>query len=309
MMFNVLIEWHPMVGLDLHGELTTTPPPVEVPMAPHLTAATLNWIIPAAMTQKTFATFVSARIMQRGTDIQSLIPHIPLAPPAIALAPVMTVFSGSKSHFGPRSVEVEGTPVAVGLLGIANLNLNCGDIPMPSGWVLAPNTVVAGMKLGDVLGGLFAMASDAAIQYAMNKVLGDAFGPGIAGSILSGITGTFLGSPLGFSLNGNGHGIAGLLGRVLGLRSDLSRNIGETLGDTLTGEDPKRASDDRKAILDKLAEEWDATTSDPRGVHRRDKETGDSDVEKAKKIPGNLPVVRVLRGLGSLVDNPAAEQF
>ena len=51
MMFNVLIEWHPMVGVDLHAEITSTVPPAPAPMAPHLTAATLNWIIPAAMTR------------------------------------------------------------------------------------------------------------------------------------------------------------------------------------------------------------------------------------------------------------------
>jgi hypothetical protein len=303
MMFNVLIEWHPMIGLDLHNEVCVPPAP-PVPMAPHLTTATLNWIIPAAMTKKVFATFVHARVMQRGTDIQSFVPHIPLAPPAILLAPILTIFSGSKSHFGPRSVEVEGTPVAVGLLGAVNINLNCGEIPTPSGFVLAPNTVVAGMTLGDVIGGIFAMASDAAIQYAMNKILGP------LGPTWSGIAGALFGSPLGFSFNANGHGAVGLVGRLLGLRSDLSRNIGETLGDTLTGADPKRAADDRKKIWDKLANEWDGTTEDPRGLHPRESEKGtDSDFDKLKQIPGNLPIVRGARGLGGLVDNPAAEQF
>jgi hypothetical protein len=300
MMFNVLIEWHPMIGVDLHEDVLPPAPPV--PMAPHLTAATLNWIIPAAMSSKTFATFVHARIMQRGTDIQSLIPHIPLTP-AGALAPVLTVFSGSKSHFGPRSVEVEGTPVAVALLGAVNVNLNCGDLPMPTGYVLAPNTVVAGMTLGDVLGGLFAMMADTAMQYGMNAVLGP------MGALGGGIAGALLGSPLGFSFNGNGHGYPGLIGRLMGLGSDGARNVGETLGDTLTGADTTRDAAARRAIWEKLDKEAKGLKDDPLGIHRREDETGDSDLEKARKIPGNLPIVRVARGLGALVDNPAAEQF
>ncbi len=302
MMFNVLIEWHPMIGLDLHEDITPAVPPVPVPMAPHLTTATLNWIIPAAMSSKTFATFVQARLMQRGTDIQSFIPHIPLSP-ACLLAPVLTVFSGSKSHFGPRSVQVEGAPVAVALLGPVNLNLNCGDIPLPSGYVVAPNTVVAGMNLGDILGGLFAMATDAALQFAMNKLLLP------LGPIGAGIAGALLGSPLGFSFNANGHGYVGLVGRLLGLGSDTARNLGETLGDAMTGADTKRDADARKAIWDKLEEEGKGLSEDPLGLHRRPGETGDSDLDKAKKIPGNLPIVRVARGLGALVDPPAAEQF
>ena len=300
MMFNVLIEWHPMIGVDLHEDVLPPAPPV--PMAPHLTAATLNWVIPAAMSSKTFATFVHARIMQRGTDIQSLIPHIPLSP-ACTLAGLLTLFSGSKSHFGPRSVEVEGTPVAVALLGSVNVNLNCGDLPMPTGYVIAPNTVVAGMTLGDVIGGIFAMMADTAMQYGMNKLLGP------LGPAFGGLAGAFLGSPLGFSFNGNGHGLPGAVGRLMGIGSDGARNVGETLGDTLTGADTTRDADARRALEEKLAQEFKGLVDDPRGVHRRPDEKGDSDVEKAQKIPGNHPFVRIARGLGSLVDSPAAEQF
>lgn len=308
MMFCVLIEHHPMIGVDLHGELTTTLPPVEVPLAPHLTAATLNWVVPPAMTTKTFATFLHARIMQRGTDIQNLIPHIPLAPPAVALAPILMAFSGSKSYFGPRSVQVEGTPVAVALYGVVSANLNCGDIPLPSGVVIAPNTVVAGMTLGDILGAFMAMAFDAVMQAAINKLF-SGMGSTPSAAIAGGFMGTFLGTPLGFSLNANGHGLPGIVGRLLGIRSDLSRNIGETIGETLTGGDTKPMAEDRQQMWEKLKGEAKGLAADPYNTKTLPGEEGKGDIDKAKQIPGNLPPVRLVKGLSSLGDNPNAEAF
>src|ERR1700722_13883562 len=216
-MFCVLIEFHPMVGVDLHKDLQPPPLPA-IPFAPHATAALLNWVVPASTANSVKALY--GRVMQRGTDIQNLIPHIPLTPAAL-LAGVLTGLSGSKSYFGPASVQADKKPIAAAVAVVVNYNLNCGDVPTPTGIVVAPNTVVTGMTVGDILGGVFAMLTDAAIQTAMNLLLGD-LGPWQAG-----IAGMLLGSPLGFSFNENGTGLIGLVGRLAGDVSDFARSEGE----------------------------------------------------------------------------------
>lgn len=229
MFFCVLIEYHFMCGVDLHTDIVPPPAPAKVPFAPHFVAAFLQHVLPASKAGNVRATWANGRLMQRGTDIQSLIPHAPLSP-AVLLVPILTLFSGSKSHFGPRSVQANGTPVAVAIAVVFNYNLNCGDIPMPTGIVLAPNTVVAGMTLGDVLGGIFAMAMDAAIQAALNYAAA-----GMPGSpLLQGVVGALLGSPLGFSFNANEKGgPVNFFGRLAGAASDSARGYGEQLGDAI----------------------------------------------------------------------------
>ena len=327
MFFCVLIEFHPMVGVDFHKELAIIPPapaPVPVPFAPHLTGATLNWVLPAATANTVRATWAHARIMQRGTDIQSFVPHIPLAPPAVLLAGVLTIFSGSKSYFGPASVQANGAPIAIAIQIIANLNLQCGDIPTPTGRVIAPNTVVAGMTWGDFWGGLFQMATEAALQAALNKALGP------FGDIGGNVVGLFIGTPLGFSFNSNGTGPIGSVGRLAGQLGNLARSLGEDLGG-----DHAQATQDRKDIGKALADEgkhtdysdWNIFGSGdgsapprngPLGIGRTDKE---GDGRRLIGSPG------ILHGIGGALgdafgspatpptqsfsgaDNPNAEQF
>lgn len=243
-MFALLIEFHPMVGLDFHKNQPPPPAP-PVPAAPHAVTATLNWMIPASTANTVKATFAQARIMQRGTDIQSMIPHIPLTPAAL-LTPAIIATSGSKSYFGPATVLANDAPIAVAVGGITDVSLNCGDIPTPTGNVIAPNTVVAGMTFGDILGGVFAMAFDAAAQTAMNQLTGDVFqGPNpLANAFGSGLLGVLLGSPIGFSFNSNGTGLVGLAGRVLGQGGNLVRGLGEGLG----GDTTQARQDVNKAI-------------------------------------------------------------
>lgn len=229
MFFCVLIETHYMFGIDLHTDLIPPPAPAKVPFAPHLVEAHLQHLLPASTAATVRATRTSARLIQRGSDIQSMIIHAPLSP-AILLYPVLTLFSGSKSYFGPRSVLANKKPVAVALWVVLSCNLNCGDIPTPTGLVLAPNTVVAGMTFGDYLGAVFAMAMDAAIQGALNYVAS-----GMPGSPpLQGAVGALLGSPLGFSFNANETaGPVNFYGRLAAAASDSARGYGEQLGDAI----------------------------------------------------------------------------
>ena len=244
-MFALLIEFHPMVGVDFHKNQPPPPAP-PVPAAPHAVAATLNWQIPASTANTVRATFAEARIMQRGTDIQAMIPHIPLTPAAL-LTPAIIAASGSKSYFGPATVLANDAAIAVAVGGIVDVSLNCGDVPTPTGNVIAPNTVVAGMTIGDMLGGVFAMAFDAAAQAAMNKLTGDLFqGPNeLSNAFGSGLLGALLGSPLGFSFNSNGSGVVGAVGRFLGQGGNLARSLGEAAGgDTnQAGQDASKAGE------------------------------------------------------------------
>lgn len=164
----VLITVHPMIGYDFHD--TIPPPgPVMVPNIPHWCGATLRWIVPTHKKADTVET-MGFTVMQQGTDIGNLIPHVS-APHY--LLPLVIAFSGSKSHFGVASVQAKGQPIAVALAVVLNPNLNCAGAtrpPMPTGCVIAPNTVLSAMTLGDALGGLFAMVVDAAIQFGLNKL-------------------------------------------------------------------------------------------------------------------------------------------
>ena len=84
--------------------------------------------------------------------------------------------SGSKSHFGPSYYHVTdqtgaaGNP-AVALLMSVNPNLNCGiPLPTPFGMVAALTTQALGMTWGDIVGGLYSMAMDFALQAILQKV-------------------------------------------------------------------------------------------------------------------------------------------
>jgi hypothetical protein len=123
----VLIEWHPMIGVDLHTEAPLPPaPPTPVPMWPHFSAALLHHVMKPSMSANVQA--LGACAMQRGTDIMSFIPHLPIppAPNCMLLAPIMA-FSASKSYFGPAAVEVSGKPVAVALASRRRLRRANGD--------------------------------------------------------------------------------------------------------------------------------------------------------------------------------------
>jgi hypothetical protein len=294
MPFCVLIEVHPMMGVDFHFDLIPpAPAPVPTPFEPHGTVAMMNWLLPPSMANTVLA--MTMRVMQRGTDIQNGIPHIPMGPGVLLSLPE-TAFSGSKSHFGPSSVQAGGKPVAVALLMVENLNLNCGTIPTPTGIVEAPNTVVTGMTLGDFLGGLFAMIADCALTTLMNCV----FALGGIGTVPAGIIGLFTGSPLGFSFNANGHGPVGQVGRLMGNYSDAMRGFGEALGG-----DEAQGRADYNAAVDAAEKDlaYQPNPLDPTGGWNIFGENGDaSRLQQPIPPPG-------WGGSNGLHDNPMAEHF
>ena len=178
----VLRAWHLMLGRDLHIPWPPgSPAPAPAPV-PYVTTALMIGVIPLVTSKATtnvFADSLSA-MMIRGTDIGPMIPH--MGPPSTTL-PIEMVTSGSKSHFGVTKWKVKDQTgsegcVAVGVLGLTNLNLNCGTpAPTPFGLVIAPTTHLATLTLGDLISGLYMMAWDymaQRIMYMAGNMLGEA---------------------------------------------------------------------------------------------------------------------------------------
>lgn len=177
MPFAVLKHWDPMVGCDFHDQL---PPPVGppiVPRMPHVTLATLGFLPGpwgwSPCTKQSKSVFsLHGDVMGKGTDIGPGVVHIQ----ANYLLPIIILTSGSKSHFGPASVttNIDGSEVSVGaaVLVYVNLNLNCGGAskcpPTPTGVVIACNTVLVGMTLGDIVAGIAQFALDFLVQWGLN---------------------------------------------------------------------------------------------------------------------------------------------
>jgi hypothetical protein len=180
---SVLVHYYPMLGVDLHKAQAPGPVP-PVPFSPHVVVAALYlgpWGILTGLPALTVKSQYGIT-MQKGTDIGPLIPHVCVPIPPNLLTPVYILGSASKSYFGVATVKVGGAPVAVAVAKIMNLNVNCGDIPTPSGYVMAPNTVNAGMTLGDFLSGLLTALVEGALQWVIGQVVG-AIGEGIAGKL------------------------------------------------------------------------------------------------------------------------------
>jgi hypothetical protein len=179
---NTLKNWHPMVGVDLHTMQLPGPVP-PVPNTPHVVAAMIcagPWGI---LTGKPVPNVIGgwATCLQKGTDAGPLVVHVCIPPPNLLL-PVILLGSASKSYFGASSTLIgsDALPIAVAVMKVVNLNVNCGTIvPTPSGIVVAVHTVVADMTLADFLSGLVTALVESALQAVINlifnKVLGDFF--------------------------------------------------------------------------------------------------------------------------------------
>lgn len=185
MMCCVITRYHPMVGCDLHATWPTMPLPAPVPMGPHFVAA-VSRVGPWWMAEPNRSTMVetaAGQPLSKVFDIGMFIPH--LGPNHPLLLVILLLTSSSQGHFGVSSVEIQVNagkgPVAVALALVVNPQLNCNDrmffpIPLPTGILITPNTVVAGLTLGDLLAGLLSMvitsAVTAVIGLALNKIAG-----------------------------------------------------------------------------------------------------------------------------------------
>lgn len=165
----ILINIHPMVGVDWHDTLPPpVPPPSPIP-SPHFVFQVLNGLNTSVMKSSDVLSH-GFQVIKRGSDIGMGIGHVA----ANYLFPIHVLTSGSKSEFGAYTVLVNNNPVAIACLVYVNLNLNCQGpttppvVPLPTGIVIAPSCNMAGFKMGDFLAGLFAMVFDMALQGLLN---------------------------------------------------------------------------------------------------------------------------------------------
>ncbi len=165
----ILMPIHPMIGIDYHDLVPPPPaPPTPVPMQPYGVVQVLMGISgDSKFTTKVFTMNFPA--MHMGTDIGKALVHV--GNPANLLLPVIIGFSASKSLFGASTVQAEGKPVATACMVFANQNLNCNNpVNLPTGSVCAPNTVMAGMSLGDYLTGALMMGVDMLVSFLFSKL-------------------------------------------------------------------------------------------------------------------------------------------
>lgn len=172
----ILIPLHPMLGIDYHDLIPPPPaPPTPVPFNPYFVMQILGGVSGTAKyATKTYT--MSFPPMEQGTDIGKLIGHV--GNPLNLLLPLHIIFSASKSLFGASSVKIEDKVVATACFVFANQNLNCNNpADLPTGSVCAPNTVMAGMSLGDFLSGALNTAAQVGIGFAFSK-MGNHLGTG-----------------------------------------------------------------------------------------------------------------------------------
>ena len=238
----VLKSLHPMIGVDFHDEIS--PPGMPVPSIPHLVAGMLCFPPWGFATGKYNADVwtSSAMSMAQGTDMGFFIPHVPLPlAPANILAPIITLASGSKSHFGAHNHTTKKGPLAFACLVRVNLNLNCGGPtrpPLPSGFVLAVFQLTwQGGTWGDIIAGAFHMLVDALLQFGINRFLST----GLGGKSLNWLTGKIAGaiasrvSVMGVRLSTLGVKSLGDLIQAVRGGSRLSRFLGYGFAEQLPG--------------------------------------------------------------------------
>ncbi len=162
-------EWDLMVGCDLQDEVTATPPPVLVPMVPHVVGAALHWALNGAA----FATTVvveGRKPCAQMHDVKYLIPHVPIPPyPPCVLLLAIIPMSQSKTLLGAFSVVCEGKPA-----GVHGLQINCNKpINLPTGTDIPTRlpTVWCGFSLLDLLFSLIIGALDVLLSWVIGKVL------------------------------------------------------------------------------------------------------------------------------------------
>jgi hypothetical protein len=179
-MCNVLKRFHIMfAAYEEHDAII--PPAVPKPLSWHINAPTPLCLGPwGALTGKPVPNVKSstwADTLQRGSDIGPLIVHFsPTAPPNY-LYPVILLTSASKSEFGVANTQAGGEIVAVAIVCVVNLNLNCWSMPrppLPSGIVITWNSVAVGATLLDLAMGALCMLIDGAMQWGLNKLFANA---------------------------------------------------------------------------------------------------------------------------------------
>lgn len=168
---NVLKFIDPSIGTEPHMAVIPPAPPTPMPYVQltflgHGILGKSKFSGPAkpVLTMNQFA-------MLQGTDCGYLSPH--MGNMASVVYPMVLGFSSSKSMMVAGTVQMKGSPVAVAMLVVQNLNLNCASpVSLPLGIVPALTTVQAGMSAGDFMAGVCSAALQMALDFVVSKAPG-----------------------------------------------------------------------------------------------------------------------------------------
>ncbi len=168
-----------MLGTDIHDLIPPVVPPPPPTPAPSVEVFSLLGLgVPGLIKMEPTVLTHSFPVIQHGSDIGPMIPHVSI-PPANILTPIHMLASGSKSEFGAFTVMAKNKPLAVAfpLIIIGKLNLNCQGpttppLPLPTANVMSPGLNFAGIKLGDIIASYAGMFLDMAIGFVIGKIAG-----------------------------------------------------------------------------------------------------------------------------------------
>jgi hypothetical protein len=165
----------------------------------------------------------------KDNDSGLIIPHISIPPPNV-LVPIVIAFGGSKVMFGASTVKINvdgaGIPMGACVFPVVPLSLNqaCNQpLNLPSDYVIAPNTVMVGLTLGDIVGGVVNIVLDMGLSFLLSK-LGDKFSSGVTQPIVAAVLGKFGPSLIGGVAQGV---INGLIDAALGFAANEGIDAGK----------------------------------------------------------------------------------
>ena len=175
MMHCAHLTIHGFIGAGIHDAIFP-PAPTVIPFTPHVSMQTLLGLTIKAKWSKTVIGPFGFQLLGKDNDSGLIVPHISIPPPN-ALVPIVIAFGGSKVMFGASTVKLDvdgaGVPMGACLLPFVPLSRNqaCNQpLNLPTDNVIAPNTVLVGLTLGDVIGGVVNIVIDMGVSFALGKL-------------------------------------------------------------------------------------------------------------------------------------------
>lgn len=237
---NILKYFDPMIGVEPHNTIVP-PSPAPFP-SPYFHPSFLGHGIIASKSKysgspETMAkgpvTTLGIQPMLQATDCGYMDVHLGIL--ANVLLPITISFSSSKSMFVSGTTQINGSNVATAALVFMNLNLNCAfPVSLPTGMVVAVNTVQAGMSIGDYVAGVVSAVVQMAIDFAVGKALA-----GVSNLPLSRTCSTTISQASSRmfirSVAPNIH-VATPFARMLGAYTGTSPVVGSLIGQEMIGE-------------------------------------------------------------------------
>ena len=184
---NAHLIWHSFIGFSLHEAL---PPPymATIPFSPSISFHTLFGTRIGALPSWSVRGIGNIPMLGRGNDSGLIVPHIHLTGQLDPLNLLTIIFGGSEVFMGASAVRIpvddlmSKLPGAVGdfmgddeqaigtclFPGPVSLNVGCSSpFLIPGDFVIAPNTIVVGISLADILFAIFMYVLSAIVDGVM----------------------------------------------------------------------------------------------------------------------------------------------